>query len=319
MTVLVLTQRLDPTADLVIRELQQRGTPVLRCDPGDFPESVGLAARISATGAVTGTLRVGEREAELSEITSVYHRRPSPHRTHPRLHRDEAHWAAREAAAGFGGVLTALDRPWVNHPDLDRAAAHKPHQLVVAARVGLTVPESLVTNCAETARLFAGTRGGTVYKAMTGAPDAAGAPDRATALFTTLVTPTEITAGVARTAHLFQGWADKAYEVRLTVVGQRLFATRIDAHGLRARTDWRSDYRNLSYRAVQAPEHVTRAVHRLVSGLRLTYAALDFVVTPDGRWVFLELNPNGQWGWLQLATGQPIAAAIAHHLKESSA
>lgn len=318
MTVLVLTQRLDPTADLVIRELRHRGTPVLRCDPGDFPESVGLAARISVTGTVTGTLRVGEREVELSEIASVYHRRPTPHRTHPRLDRREAHWSAREAAAGFGGVLTALDRPWVNHPDHDRAAAHKPRQLAAAARVGLTVPESLVTNSVGPARGFTGARERTVYKAMTGGPDAAGAPDRANALFTTLITADEITAGVARTAHLFQAWADKAYEVRLTVVGRRLFATRIDAHGPRARIDWRSDYRNLSYRAVQTPEDVARAVRRLVSGFRLAYAALDFVVTPDDRWVFLELNPNGQWGWLQLATGQPIAAAIADHLKESS-
>lgn len=318
MTVLVLTQRLDPTADLVIRELQRRDTPALRCDPGDFPESVELEAHISVTGAVRGTLRVGEREVELSEITSVYHRRPTPHRTHPRLGQGEARWSAREAAAGFGGVLSALGRPWVNHPDLDRAAAHKPHQLAAAARAGLSIPESVVTNSADAARTFTGAREKTVYKAMTGGPDTTGALDRASALYTTLVIPDEITPGVARTAHLFQEWADKAYEVRLTVVGQRLFATRIDARGPRARTDWRSDYRNLSYREVEAPADVSRAVHRLMSGFQLTYGALDFVVTPGGQWVFLELNPNGQWGWLQLATEQPIAAAIADHLEESS-
>jgi ATP-grasp ribosomal peptide maturase len=317
-TVLVLTRRLDPTADLVIRELQQRGTPVLRCDPGDFPESVELAARVSAAGAVTGMLRVGEREVELSEIASVYHRRPTPHRTHPRLNDSESAWTAREASAGFGGVLAALDRPWVNHPDRNRAAAHKPRQLVAAARAGLTVPESLVTNSAYTARAFVGAREGTVYKAMTGGPGTTAALVRASALYTTLVASDEITPGVARTAHLFQEWVDKAYEVRLTVVGQRLFATRIDAHGPRARTDWRSDYRNLSYRAVETPEDVARAVRRLMSGFQLAYGALDFVVTPGGRWVFLELNPDGQWGWLQLATGQPIAAALADHLKESS-
>jgi hypothetical protein len=153
---------------------------------------------------------------------------------------------------------------------------------------------------------------------MTGGPDAGGEARSGGALYTTLVTADEITPGVARTAHLFQEWVDKAYEVRLTVVGEQLFAARIDAGSSRARTDWRSDYRSLTYSLVEPPNQVTRAVHRLMFDLHLTYGALDFVVTPDGRWVFLELNPNGQWGWIQLATGQPIAAAIAERLQESS-
>jgi ATP-grasp ribosomal peptide maturase len=317
-TVLVLTQRLDPTADLVIRELHQRGMPVFRCDPGGFPEAVELQAHISVAGAVTGTLRLKEREVDLEKVTSVYYRRPTPHRAHSRLDSRERSWSEREAAAGFGGVLTALGCRWVNHPHRDTAAAHKPHQLAAAARVGLSVPESLITNNADAAQAFVRAQGKTVYKSMTGGPHPDGEARTASALYTTLVAEEEITPGVRQTAHLFQAWMDKAYEVRLTVVGEQLFATRIDAASTKARTDWRSDYRSLTYCSVEPPSEVGRAVHRLMSDLRLTFGALDFVVTPDGRWVFLELNPNGQWGWIQLATGQPIAAAIADHLQESS-
>ncbi|MEU3140094.1 ATP-grasp ribosomal peptide maturase [Nocardiopsis alba] len=319
MTVLVLTQRFDPTADLVIRELHRRNVPVFRCDPGDFPEEIELRAHISVTGTVTGSLRQGTRKISLAEVSSVYHRRPSGHRVHPRLDDADRDWAAREAAAGFRGVLTALGRPWLNHPDDSRAAEHKPLQLAAAARAGLTVPESLVTNATHTAHAFALTQRRTVYKSMTGGPEPGASEQGKRALYTTVVAPSEITAGVEGTAHLFQAWAEKAYEVRLTVVGDAFFAARIDAGSRAGRTDWRSDYDSLAYSPVETPGRVRRAVIGLMSDLRLTYGALDFVVTPDGRWVFLELNPNGQWGWIQLATGLPIAAAIADHLRKDAA
>lgn len=314
MTVLVLTRQFDPTADLVIRELHRRCVPVFRCDPGDFPGEIELRASISAAGTVTGTLRQRTREISLSEISSVYYRRPSAHQVHPRLNDSEQHWSAREAATGFCGVLTALNRPWVNHPDINRAAAHKPRQLAAAARAGLPVPESLITNVTKVAHTFTRTQTRTVYKAMAGAPEANDHKQGNQALYTTVVSPDEVTTGVEHTAHLFQAWVEKAYEVRLTVIENELFAARIDAESQAARTDWRSDYESLSYRPVETPHDVRRAVSLLMADLHLTYAALDFVVTPDGRWVFLELNPNGQWGWIQLATGLPIAAAIADQL-----
>ncbi|MFD7365880.1 ATP-grasp ribosomal peptide maturase [Nocardiopsis alba] len=316
MTVLVLTQRFDPTADLVIRELHRREVPVFRCDPGDFPEQSALCAHLSSTGTVTGTLRQGVREISLTEITSIYHRRPSPHRAHHQLNESERRWSEREAAAGFHGVLSALDRFWLNHPDDNRVAAHKPRQLAQAAQAGLSVPESLITNTTHAAHTFALAQGKTVYKPMTGGPEPDGSGQVRKALYTTVVEPEEIGPGVERTAHLFQVWVDKAYEVRLTVVGEELFAARIDARGEAARTDWRSDYGSLSYAPIQTPSPVREAVLRLMCALGLTYGALDFVVTPDGEWVFLELNPNGQWGWIELATGLPIASAIATRLSK---
>jgi len=315
-TVLILTRQFDPTADLVVRELHHRRVPVFRCDPGDFPEEIELRAHTSVDGTVTGTLRQGKREVSLSEVSSVYHRRPSTPRPHPLLNGDERRWCVREATSGFYGVLTALDRPWLNHPDVNRAAAHKPRQLVVAARAGLTTPESLITNETDAAHTFASTQAKTVYKSLTGGPRTKDSQQSGRALYTTVVTPEEITPGVKHTAHLFQTWTNKVYEVRITVVGNDFFAVRIDAGSRAAHTDWRSDYSSLSYTPVETPDDVRRSVSRLMSDFRLTYAALDFVVTHEYRWVFLELNPNGQWGWIQLATGLPIATAIADHLRK---
>jgi hypothetical protein len=78
--------------------------------------------------------------------------------------------------------------------------------------------------------------------------------------------------------------------------------------------DWRTDYAHLRYSEISVPSTVRDGVLTLLEMLMLRFAALDFVVTPDNEWVFLESNPNGQWAWLQDATGLPITAAIADAL-----
>lgn len=120
---------------------------------------------------------------------------------------------------------------------------------------------------------------------------------------------------VAHTMHLFQQWVPKDYEVRLTVVDDQFFAARIDARSPAAETDWRADYHALDYTAIETPEFVRTRVSELLHRLGLRFGALDFVVSPDGQWWFLECNPNGQWAWIETETAMPIAAAIADALE----
>jgi len=127
----------------------------------------------------------------------------------------------------------------------------------------------------------------------------------------TQVTEDDIDDSVRCTAHLFQAWVPKAHEVRLTVVDHQLFAVRIDGGSVASQVDWRTDYPSLCYSVVEVPDATRRKVRQLMLRLRLRFGALDFVVGPDDTWTFLEINPNGQWAWLQDATGLPIAAAIA--------
>jgi glutathione synthase/RimK-type ligase-like ATP-grasp enzyme len=125
--------------------------------------------------------------------------------------------------------------------------------------------------------------------------------------------------GVGATAHLFQQWAGpKAFEVRVTVVGKRLFPVAIEAGTEAAREDWRNDIDGLTYWIVDVPPPVEVAVSAYMKAFGLHYAAFDFVVTTDGQWVFLEANPGGQYGWLQAATGLPISTAVADLLEKGS-
>jgi len=78
--------------------------------------------------------------------------------------------------------------------------------------------------------------------------------------------------------------------------------------------DWRTDYPALAHTPVDVLAPVRGGVSALMRRLELRFGALDFVVTPDDRWLFLEINSNGQWAWIEDATGQPVAAAIADSL-----
>ena len=138
-------------------------------------------------------------------------------------------------------------------------------------------------------------------------------------VFTTKVTANQCTdPNIFRTMHLFQEWVPKEYEVRLTVVDGRFFAARIDAASEAARVDWRSDYQSISHTVTGTPGTVRSQVNALLDALGLRFAALDFIVAPDGQWWFLECNPNGQWAWIEEETGMPIAGALADALEGRS-
>ena len=213
---------------------------------------------------------------------------------------------------GVGGVLSALPR-WLNHPAAIAAAEYKPVQLVHARACGLEVPDTIVTNDPAEATKFVASAGRAIYKPLT--PAGITEADTHRVVFTTMVSPGDVDESIRLTAHLLQVWVDKQYEVRLTVADDAFLAARIDAGTNAAAVDWRADYGALSYTPLSGvPAAIRTGVSALMSRLRLRFGTFDFIVTPDDRWIFLEINPNGQWAWIEDATGLPIAASIADAL-----
>ncbi|MGW1147710.1 ATP-grasp ribosomal peptide maturase [Streptomyces sp. NPDC002454] len=318
MTVLVLTRPdLDATADLVIAELNDRGVPVHRADPGDFPNRTEFGATLG-TGQVawSGTWRGQHRGLRMQDVTAVYYRRPRPFALHPGLSAEDARWAFDEARAGFGGVLASLRCIWVNHPHNNAVAGTAPVALATALRCGLRVPRTLVTNHADTAREFIRSlpRKAAAYKTL-GTTGPFGAGDEPVAVWTSRVEADDITDAVAHTAHLFQEWIDKEHEVRLTAVGSQMFAAEIHAGSPAARIDFRRDYDSLTYRLCHVPAHVARRVRRLMEALGLRYVALDFLVDRDNRdWHLIDVNPGGQFGFVPDLRA-PITQALADVLE----
>lgn len=316
MTVLVLAPERDTTADRMVRELTGRGVVLVRLDTAWFPGQVSLAASFSG-GGWGGTLTVRGRVLDLGDLRAIWYRSPSAFVFPAALTPTERHWAGTEAKLGLGGVLGALPVLWINHPARVADAAAKPVQLVVAARCGLAVPDTLIANVAGDVARFAAD-GATVAKAL-GAAAVVESGGRATA-FTHLLSDADVAdlRGVEVTTHQFQRWVPKAYEARVIVVGDRVFAAGIYAGTSETRVDWRSNYQDLAYSRIDVPEQVARGVVDYCAAMGLVYGAFDFVVRPDGAWVFLECNAGGQYGWIEDAVSAPVTAALADLLAAGS-
>lgn len=308
--VVIVTHEFDPTADMVVTELNRRGAAVVRFDCAEFPRRLCVTAELDAedwSGRVVGE----HRSLGLEQVSGIYYRRPTGFELDPAMSDNERRWAGVQARLGLGGLLAALD-PWLNHPHRIGLAEYKPVQLRAARVCGLCVPRTLLTNDPAAARAFVAGLGRAVYKPLGG--NGVHDPDGPRQVYASIVEAGECVESIAATMHLFQAWVAKAFEVRLTVVDGWFFAARIDAGSPDSHIDWRTDYAALRYSVISTPDTVRAGVTALMARLGLRFAALDFVVTPDGDWWFLECNPNGQWGWIEDETGFPIAAALADAL-----
>lgn len=317
MTVLILAREFDPTADAVVQELTEtHRVPVFRTDLADFPRRLRLEARLES-GHWAGRLWNEHRSVDLEDIHAIWNRNPSNYTFDDSLTPAEQEFCYREARLGVSGVLASLDVLWANHPNRCADAIWKPYQWTIATECGLSVADTLITNNPGAARSFVGdTPRDTIVKALGPAGITEGGQSRVA--FTRRLTTSDLDdpAGIAATATTLQDFIPKAFEVRVTVIGQRTFPIAIYATTDDTRTDWRSDPAALHYERVSLPDTVATGITAYMKRTDLAYAGFDFVVTPLGDWVMLEANTGPQWGWLQAATHAPIAEAMATMLAE---
>jgi glutathione synthase/RimK-type ligase-like ATP-grasp enzyme len=206
-------------------------------------------------------------------------------------------------------------------------ADNKPYQLRLAQGLGLEIPETVISNDPDAVRALA-RRCGSVVAKMLVQPTSTGpsSDGESQAVFTTAMTEADLEQldGLDLCPMIFQEQIDNELDVRVTVVGKRVFSAALDRA---ARGGDALDWRRQSYALDRVPTWVPyelpgELADRLLSLLDhvgLNYAAADFIVRPDGGHVFLELNASGSFGFLGASHAGPIAAAIADVLIDPGA
>ncbi len=320
MTVLVVADERDRSANDIVRGLDARGVDVARIDTGWFPQHMQIDAKFRA-GRWSGEFHLpASRVVTLQDVRSIWYRSPTTFALPGGMSDAERAYVRREGKLGLGGVLTALPVLAVNDPHDAARAVYKPLQLTAAAACGLAVPTTQVTNTAAGVRRFAADAGpgGIVTKAL--GTTLLHEDDTYKLGYTRRLTGLDLAdlRGIEATAHCQQHWVDKAWESRVVVVGEQVFAVRIDAGSPAAHVDWRSDYPALTYQVVTPPVSVLEGVRGVMARLRLVHAAFDFAVDDVGTWWFFEVNPGGVYGWLEFHTGVPITDALVDVLVEGT-
>jgi glutathione synthase/RimK-type ligase-like ATP-grasp enzyme len=299
----------------VVLALNERGVPVFRIDRAWFPQRLTLEAELR-DGQWAGCLSTVNRRVELGDIRSVWHRWRSPFVLSPELTRQDREHAEREARTGFDGVICSLDARHVNHPHRV-AALPKPMELVLAARCGLDVPATVISNSSRQVRNFANGSHAVVRKLFS--PHVFDEAGRSLVGHTRLVSGDDLVDldCVVLTAHQVQCYVDKVMDVRVVVVGERIFPVAIHPLSDVARVDFRADYHALRHEIIELPDAVRRGIRRFMTESGLMMASIDFSVGRDGCYYFLEFNPaGGQYGWLEAKTGVRLTEAVADLLAQ---
>lgn len=311
-SILTIASPHDGMAGRLASSLEALGCRVERVDPSDFP----LRLPITFAKGAKGGPRVRASQRELAPDAIVYRQtqRPeAPAWLAPRV----ARYVASECHRFLQDVWAMLPCAWFPAPpETIHRAQNKLRQLALAETVGLQTPPTIVTNDPDAVRAFWSEHNGRIISK---------APSemfqltlgQELARFTEPVSSALLhgarTSAVRACPTLFQALIPKRHELRVTVVGSSTYTAIIHSQETnRTRIDWRRyDHGATRYEATTLPADVARACVELTMSLGLSYAAIDLIETPDGELVFLEINPGGQWGWVEDACELTITSAIA--------
>jgi len=316
--VLILTQLPDPHVSSIAEEIRARGMNVFCFNLADFPQEVILKTTLQTNlDGWSGTITYQDRSISLASLASIWWRRPKQYKAPEGYSPGERAFLEEEANRGMIGVLESLTLHhtlWVSRSHSIRRAELKPLQLATAQQLGLRTPRTLLTNDPGAARTFYETcQGQVVLKAVSrGAIEG----EKRRFIYSSQVQPEHLAAleGVRATAHLFQEYLPKRFDLRVVVIGRQVFAAEIHSqHSERARLDFRQGYSDLTYDVHRLPDDIQTKVLALVRRFDLQFSSMDFLVTSEGEYIFLDLNPNGQFYWLQTRLGErlPLKEAMA--------
>ena len=111
----------------------------------------------------------------------------------------------------------------------------------------------------------------------------------------------------------FRNWSRVWRNLRITVIGDDLFAAAAALDDATYPVDIRFNA-GIGYKPHVLPDDVVTSILRLMNCIGLEYGAIDMRLTAEGRYVFFEVNPAGQFLYVERSSGQPITAALVAHL-----
>jgi hypothetical protein len=295
----------DLHASTVRSHLDSLGVGAVQLDTADLPDRLALTTWTRPGGAWSAEWGVDGVDAR--DLRVMWWRRPQPYTPSDGVtSQQDRMFVVGECAAAVSGLWSCLDAVWVNDPDRDEAASRKMWQLKMASELGLRVPRTCMTNSPDRARQFiADEPGDVIYKAFSATPE--------TWRETRVVTATQIGQldQVRLAPVIFQEAIPGGCDIRVTMVGDRSFPARIVGPVDGYEYDFRLHTAQSAITPTELPEQLTAALLALMRRLGLWYGAIDLRQAPDGEYVFLEINPAGQWLFVEFATDQPISHELA--------
>lgn len=305
--ILVITHKEDFTADFVIQKLNERNIEYFRLNCEDihkynycFTNSSDFKFSINN---ITEFSSVWFRRTKLPEIES--------------LNKEQELFLLGDYETLFENIFILLDsKKWLSHPSFVYKAENKIYQLKVAKSLGFKVPSTIVTNNHDDLKNFIRLNNeNVIIKPIR--QGRINLEDGVKTIFTNQINKTVIEnlTQYDLTPCILQNHISKEYELRVTIVGDKVFSAKVNSQeNKNTLTDWRKEKN--PFVIYDLPFEIEQKCIQLTKKLNISFGAIDLIKDKNGDYIFLEINPNGQWAWIEMETGLKISDEIINYLTE---
>jgi hypothetical protein len=300
---LILTSDKDLTADFLIVKLLERKLSYFRLNAEELSR-----AEYEFTDSGRRRITVGPRSVDLSEVTAVWYRRALfPVTSAGDSYAERAFVAGEIRHLAFGMVWNP-EILWVNPIDKVYVAEHKIHQLEVAKRLDFVLPRTIVSSNVKELQVFAKSNpNGTICKPIYHGLFVDG--PNSYSVYTRQVSAEDFDGHEDLDCPvLLQEKVVRQCDLRVTFIGKHSFTAAVRTPS--PIVDWRDPTAYATFSPAAIDPGLEAKCHKMLSSLGLRYGAFDFILRPDGEPVFLEVNPTGEWAWLENSLGFPMRSAF---------
>ncbi|MBV9128559.1 MAG: hypothetical protein JO117_10795 [Verrucomicrobia bacterium] len=324
--ILLLSVQKDIHLDPVVERLRDRGHAFVRVNTDDLATSWLIICSDRSDGAShVFTNLHNDKSFSWADVTAVWYRRPNlPTGLSHELADAFKDFAAFEIYSLVQYLLSALDASgitWVSNPHSMSRANSRFFQTQAARAAGFTVPDTIVSNHPRAIHGFIQQHRTDLF-----AIKRISSHSRLEAnisFFTSRVSRAELLQKLDQTSlcpTLIQEYVPKVCEYRVTVIGDRVFTCRLlSQENPASSVDWReTNPAFIKHEIVTRPSLEAKALD-VIRRLGLRFGAIDLIERPDGEIVFLEVNPNGQWLWIEQITGAKMSDAMTDLLSTNAA
>lgn len=314
--VLIITNKSDLTSDFIVKRLREKNISFYRFNTEELSKSCFLTFDFQKDLFTLTDINL-RKQYNLKEFTSVYFRRPKlPNINTEDLSRGEISFLKNEFYYTLEGLYKILkDSYWVSPIYAIREAENKIYQLDIARKIGFSIPASIITNIYnDSIDFYIRNNANCIIK-----PIKSGIiedENNTKIIFTSLLKRKPQKEQIEFSPNFFQSHIEKLYDVRVTMVGEKAFTTLIDSqNSIDTLIDWRKGEHLLKHIKIELPDKILKQCISLLRTLNLRFGAIDFILDKNNNFIFLEINPNGQWAWIEKQTGYKISEEIANLLE----
>jgi hypothetical protein len=304
MRLLAISAPNDEHTVLAVFLLRNAGVEVEFWSPSDAPLLERTCASIGGAGIQISSRHGSDGDRDLTLFNVVLFRKYSKPIVPDHVHPSDEAVVKREFGLFIDNCFGLIGPAafWVN-PWLSLFTCGKLEQLAFARRMGWRIPETLVSYRPEAIRRFHERHKdkGVILKAFAPAvwQDEEG---RIFASFTSELTPqiVEDEQSLSSVPGIYQERIDKRYELRVTMFGSFGICVRIDSQASdRTMLDWRAGGADISLRRIEMDERLRAKCVEMMKSLKINFGCFDFIVDKEGEVIFLEVNPAGQFLWIE--------------------